>query len=80
MLLDVVMPHMSGLEAYKQIRELGGNLPLLLMTGHSIETVQSRFIKQNLLLEEWGAVVIQKPYTVERLGRKIREVLDKARH
>ena len=64
-LLDVVMPHMSGLEAYERICELGGNVPLLLMTGHSFEKVQSRFVKEN----EWAQVVIQKPYTVEGLGR-----------
>jgi hypothetical protein len=42
------------------------------MTGHSFEKVQSRIVKQN----EWAQVVIQKPYTVEGLGRKVREVLD----
>jgi signal transduction histidine kinase len=78
LLLDVVMPRMGGWEAYERIRELGGDVPLIFMTGYSSETVQSRFVKQNKSMEESGAVVLQKPYNVEGLGRKIREVLDEA--
>jgi two-component system cell cycle sensor histidine kinase/response regulator CckA len=78
LLLDVVMPRMGGIEAYKEIRELGDDVSLILMTGYSSETVQSRFVKQNKLFEEAGAILLQKPYGVEGLGRKVREVLDKA--
>jgi hypothetical protein len=39
--------------------------------------IQSRFVTQDQLIDEWGAVVIQKPYSVEGLGRKVREGLDK---
>jgi PAS domain S-box-containing protein len=77
LLLDVVMPRMGGIEAYERIRELDGNVPLIFMTGYSSETVQSRFVKQDDLMEEVGAIVLQKPYNVEGLGRKVREVLDK---
>jgi len=79
LLLDVVMPRMGGWEAYERIRELGGNVPLIFMTGHSSETVQSRFIKQNRLMEEFDAMLLQKPYNVEGLGRKVREMLDQVR-
>jgi len=76
-ILDVVMPHLGGPDAYRQMRELGGDIPLIFMTGYSAEMVESRFLKQNgLLFEEIDAVVIQKPYSVEVLGRKVREVLD----
>jgi two-component system cell cycle sensor histidine kinase/response regulator CckA len=77
LLLDVVMPRMGGWEASERIRELGGDMPLILMTGYSSETVQSRFVKQNKQMEELGATVLQKPYNIEGLGRKVREVLDK---
>jgi signal transduction histidine kinase/DNA-binding response OmpR family regulator len=76
LLLDVVMPRIGGWEAYERIRELGGDVPLIFMTGYSSETVQSRFVKQNKSMEELGAIVLQKPYNIEGLGRKIREVLD----
>jgi CheY-like chemotaxis protein len=78
LLFDVVMPHLGGVEAYKRIRELGGNVRLVLMTGYSAETVQSRFVKRDELMEELDALVLQKPYSVEGLGRKVREVLGKS--
>ncbi|MBA2734851.1 MAG: response regulator [Acidobacteria bacterium] len=79
LLLDVVMPRMSGIEAYKRIRELGGDVPLIFMTGYSIETVQSQFVRQSEFIEDLGAMVLHKPYNVEGLGRKVREVLDKSK-
>jgi signal transduction histidine kinase/CheY-like chemotaxis protein len=79
LLFDVVMPRMGGSEAFEQIREMGGDVPLVFMTGYSSETVQSQFVKQNKLIEELGVVVIQKPYSLEGLGRKVREVLDMKR-
>jgi signal transduction histidine kinase len=78
-LLDVVMPRMGGHEAYERIQALSPGVPVIFMTGYSSETVQSRFVKQNRFVEELGAPVLQKPYNVEILGRKIREVLDSAR-
>jgi signal transduction histidine kinase len=79
LLLDVVMPRMGGIEAYKQIGELGTEVPIIFMTGYSFETIQSQFIKQNELKKELTPVVIQKPYTLDGLGRKVREVLDKSK-
>jgi signal transduction histidine kinase/CheY-like chemotaxis protein len=78
-LLDVVMPRMGGHEAYERIQALSPGVPVIFMTGYSSETVQSRFVKQNRFVEELGAPVLQKPYNVEVLGRKIREVLDSVR-
>jgi CheY-like chemotaxis protein len=78
LLLDVVMPRMGGWEAYERIRELDPDVPLILMTGYSAETAQSRFVKQSELMETLGATVVQKPYSVEGLGRKVREVLDQS--
>ena len=69
-LLDVVMPRMSGHEAYKRISALAAGVPSIFMTGYSTEIAQSMFFKNT------GAILIQKPYSVEVLGRKIREVLD----
>ena len=80
LLFDVVMPRMGGTQAYEKIRALDGKVvPLVLITGYSSETVQSRFVKHNPLIESLGIVVVQKPYSVDDLGRKVREVLDGAR-
>jgi PAS domain S-box-containing protein len=75
-LLDMVMPRLGGYEAYLQMRVAGGDVPLIFMTGYSPEMVQSKYVKQNVAIEDLHAVLIQKPYSVEILGRKIREVLD----
>jgi PAS domain S-box-containing protein len=75
-ILDVVMPRLGGPDAYERMRELGGDIPLIFMTGYSADMVQSRFVKHTRLVEEMGAVVLQKPYNVDSLGRKVRDVLD----
>ena len=76
LLLDVMMPRMGGIEAYEEIRKIGGEIPVIFMTGYSPEVVQSRLVKQNLSVEKLGMMVIQKPYSMGGLGRKIRHVLD----
>ena len=76
LLLDVVMPRMGGAEAFKKIRDSGGDLPVIYMTGYSSETVQNRFVKQNELFVGSEAAIIQKPYSVELIESKIREVLN----
>jgi signal transduction histidine kinase len=76
LLLDVMMPRMGGPRAYESITELAGKIPTIFMTGYSSELVQSRFLEQNIDIKESGVIVIQKPYSVDGLGRKIREVLD----
>jgi CheY-like chemotaxis protein len=76
LLLDVVMPRLSGSDAYEQIHRIDDRLPVIFMTGYSEETVQSKFVRQNKLIEEQGIPVIQKPYDLDMLGRTIRAVLD----
>ncbi|MDQ3751255.1 MAG: PAS domain S-box protein [Acidobacteriota bacterium] len=76
-LSDVVMPQMGGSEAYEQICQMGGNIPLIFMTGYSSERIRSRLVKPKTTAEELGTVIIQKPYSLEELGRIVREVLDK---
>jgi two-component system, cell cycle sensor histidine kinase and response regulator CckA len=75
LLMDVVMPGIGGAEAYEQIRKLGGDVPLVFMTGYSPENVEDRFGKQVKSLAG-KATVIQKPYSLDTLGRTIRERLD----
>lgn len=70
-LLDLVMPKLGGLEAYKQMSRVKPALPAIFMTGYSAEVP----LLQPLL--EQGAVLLQKPYTATSLGKKIREMLDR---
>src|SRR6185503_18625775 len=76
LLLDIMMPRMGGPEAFEKMRQIGGTIPLIFMTGYSSDFVKDRFVKQNISIEALGADVIQKPYNIDKLGRKVREVLD----
>lgn len=73
LLFDLVMPRMGGAEAYERIKDLGGNAPLIFMTGYSSENFQNRFVKSK---RNSSVPVIQKPYNVTSIGHKVREVLD----
>ncbi len=70
-LLDFVMPRMGGREVYERLRAMGNDAPVMFMTGHSTEVSEGQFI------EEIGATLIRKPYSVGELARSVREVLDK---
>lgn len=75
-MLDMVMPRMSGHEAYERIHSLNSDVPVIFTTGYSVEIVQDTFINRNPFSEESAAVVIEKPYSIESLEYKLREVLD----
>ena len=72
-ILDLVMPRMGGREAHDRIRALGSEVPVMFVTGYSAELAKSQFIGES------GAALMQKPYNVDALGGKVREVLDQAR-
>jgi two-component system, cell cycle sensor histidine kinase and response regulator CckA len=78
LLFDVVMPVMGGSEAYKTIREMDGKVvPLIFMTGYSSEVLDSPYVKQNQSIDLASVHIIQKPYTLDALGRAVRDTLDK---
>jgi polar amino acid transport system substrate-binding protein len=68
--LDVVIPKLNGPDAYVQMSARKSGLPAIFTTGYSAEMAML-----NSMLER-GAVILQKPYNPDRLGRKVREVLD----
>jgi two-component system, cell cycle sensor histidine kinase and response regulator CckA len=81
LLLDVVMPVVGGAEAYDRICAIAGDdLPLIFMTGYSSEIVSRGFAKDGRSSATMSAVVIQKPYSLDELGQKVREVLDSVTH
>jgi two-component system cell cycle sensor histidine kinase/response regulator CckA len=79
LVLDIVMPRMSGREAYERIIEMGGKVPALFMTGYSTEIVQDQADEKSHFLEQISSALLQKPYNFETFGRKVREVLDQAK-
>lgn len=80
LLFDIVMPRMGGAEAFERIKDAGGDLPLILMTGYSNETVQNKFVRLNKPKANAYDALIQKPYNLVSFGQKVRQVLDKRRN
>ena len=69
-LIDIVMPHMGGLELIELLRQVRKDFKVLYMTGNIDEMV----VHHNLLKE--GVNIVQKPFTVEELSRRVRGVLN----
>lgn len=72
LLMDVLMPRMSGLEAYQAIRALGYGFPVIFMTGYMAEIAPGETEALN------GAALIQKPYDLDQLSRQVRAALDQS--
>ncbi len=71
LLTDVVMPGASGPELVKQLVELRRGLKVIFMSGYTDEAI----VHHGVL--DPGIAFVQKPFSAETLGRKIREVLDR---
>jgi signal transduction histidine kinase/CheY-like chemotaxis protein len=69
-LTDVIMPGMSGKECFDRLREIRPDLRVLYMSGYTDSAITNRGVLNP------GTQFIQKPFTIEKLARKVREVLD----
>lgn len=69
-LLDMIMPGMSGVETFRKLRDLDPDVKVLLSSGYSAES-QARE-----LFESGCEAFIQKPYDVAALSSKLREVME----
>jgi signal transduction histidine kinase/CheY-like chemotaxis protein len=76
LLFDIVMPRLGGAQAYEQIRQLNGDVPLVFMTGYGPESIGDRFGKQVKSVNGLIPAFIQKPYSPDTLGRTVRKQLD----
>ncbi|MFI5142412.1 MAG: PAS domain S-box protein [Thermoanaerobaculales bacterium] len=72
-LSDVVMPQMGGRELFERARRLYPNLPFLFSSGYGDNLVDGD------LAQDGHASYIGKPYTIDDLARKLRELLDRMR-
>ena len=69
-ILDVLLPRLSGPGAYARMCAVKPHLPVIFTTGGSAQiALPGRMMEQ-------GAAVLEKPYSTETLGRKVRELLD----
>ncbi|OGP94641.1 MAG: hypothetical protein A2157_11295 [Deltaproteobacteria bacterium RBG_16_47_11] len=71
MVMDVVMPGMNGRELAKSLEPHHPEMQVLYMSGYTDNAI----VHHGIL--EKGLSFLQKPFTLEGLLRKVREVLDK---
>jgi PAS domain S-box-containing protein len=70
LLTDVIMPGMSGVELYDQLRTIRVGLKALFMSGYAEDVV----VRHGVLPE--GTQFIQKPFNMEDLANRARQALD----
>jgi len=68
-LVDVVMPGMSGPEVVQRLHATRPELKVLFMSGFSTEVVVVHGL-------DTGDPILVKPFSLDTLGRKVREILD----
>ncbi|MDH4205876.1 MAG: PAS domain S-box protein [Desulfobacteraceae bacterium] len=69
-ILDMIMPEMSGGETYDRLKEMNPDIKVLLASGYSIKGQATEILKRGC------NGFIQKPFNMEALSMKIREILD----
>ena len=68
-ILDIIMPEMGGDVVFDKIRQIKPDAKVLLSSGYSINA------RANEILNRGGSGYIQKPFTLQQLSQKIKEVL-----
>ncbi|MBW2367353.1 MAG: response regulator [Deltaproteobacteria bacterium] len=69
-ILDMIMPDMSGNDTCKQLRAIDDHVKVILSSGYSLNGQAAGLMKDGC------NGVIQKPFTVRELSHKVREILD----
>ena len=69
--LDMIMPGMSGGETYDRLKGINPNVKVLLSSGYSMDGQASEILKRGC------SGFIQKPFRMRHLSQIIREILDK---
>ena len=68
-LLDVVMPGMGGAEALRRIHAIAPEIKVVISSGFTDR------VSSASLTDEGAAGIITKPYRMETLGSRLREIL-----
>jgi PAS domain S-box-containing protein len=69
-ILDMVMPDMSGKETYDRLKEIHSGIKVLLSSGYSLDSQAQE------ILDRGCEGFMQKPFGINELSRKLREILD----
>lgn len=68
-ILDMIMPGMGGEKTLDRMKRMGGDSRILLSSGYSISQ------KTKEILDRGCSGFIQKPFTMEKISRKVHEAL-----
>ncbi len=68
-ILDMIMPEMSGTEAFDKIKEIDPGARVLLASGYSLNG------HSNIILQNGCNGFIQKPFNIAELSGKIKDIL-----
>jgi len=68
--LDMVMPGMSGSRIFDRLRQIDPEVKVLLSSGYSLNGEAQR------IMDRGCNGFLHKPFTIEQLSRKVREVLE----
>jgi len=68
-ILDMIMPGMSGAETFERLKAIDPGVKVLLSSGYTLNG------QAGDILQRGCRGFIQKPFTIEQLSRKIREIL-----
>jgi len=69
-ILDMIMPGLSGREVFDRLKEIQPAVKVLLSSGYSVNG------QAKVILEHGSQGFIQKPLHLAELSRKLREILD----
>lgn len=70
LLMDVMMPVMNGVEAYRMIRETSPEIRVLFTSGYTAEVLDRE------LIETKDVRLLHKPIPPDTLLKAVREILD----
>jgi two-component system, cell cycle sensor histidine kinase and response regulator CckA len=68
-ILDVIMPDMGGAETFDEMRRIDPSAKVILSSGYSIDGLATK------IMERGCEAFIQKPFTINLLSQKLRDVL-----
>ncbi|MBP9020800.1 MAG: response regulator [Syntrophobacterales bacterium] len=69
-ILDMIMPQMSGYEVFEALKALNPKVKVILATGYSMKEQAAK------IMERGCRAFMQKPFSIQELSNKIRTVLD----
>lgn len=70
-LFDMIMPEKNGKEAYDEIKRIRNNIKAVFISGYTAEMMQNKGLGEN------GLEFVSKPFAMNVLLKKVRDILDK---